>query len=112
MWNWQHGFGGAMGGHYGWTMVAWGQVGREHVLAAIHEYDRLGQADFLDTHHFGPARQYLLEYGGHQYDSKAILGVAYQRATGNRVTAQDFSGGKHGAAKVLRSLGFTVSGPL
>jgi hypothetical protein len=92
-------------------MVAWGQVRREHVLAAVREFDRLGQADFLDTYHFGPARQYLLEYDARQYDSKAILGVAYLLATGIRVTAQDFSGGRHGAAKVLRSLGFTVSGP-
>jgi hypothetical protein len=92
-------------------MIAWDRVSRSHVLAALREYDRLGQADFLNTYHFGPARQYVLQHGGRGYDSKAILGVAYLLATGNRLRADEFSGGRYGAAKILRNLGFSVSGP-
>jgi 5-methylcytosine-specific restriction protein A len=57
--------------------VAFCDVGREHVLPAIDEYDRLGQADFLERHGFGRAHTYLLWYGGRSYDSKVVLGVAY-----------------------------------
>jgi hypothetical protein len=42
------------------------------------------------------------------YDSKAILGVAYEYATGRRLGAHDFNGGMYGAAAVLRTLGFDV----
>ena len=92
-------------------MVAWDQVRREHVLAAIDEYDRLGQEEFLEKYHFGRARQYVLQHDGRGYDSKAVLGVAYGFATGRPLSAREFSGGRYGAAKVLRGLGFTVSGP-
>jgi hypothetical protein len=32
-------------------MVAWDQVKHQHVLAAIGEYDRLGQEEFLEKYH-------------------------------------------------------------
>jgi hypothetical protein len=92
-------------------MVAWDQVKHQHVIAAIGEYDRLGQEEFLEKYHFGRARQYVLQYSGRGYDSKAILGVAYGHATGRPLSAQEFSGGRFGAAKILRRLGFIVSGP-
>jgi hypothetical protein len=88
----------------------WDVVRREHVLRAIAEYDRLGQDEFLEQNGFGRARAYLLWYGGRSYDSKAILGVAYRYATGIALGAQDFNGGKSGAAAVLRSMNFEVEG--
>jgi len=36
------------------------------------------------------------------------LGTAYELATGQRLAPGDFEGGKSGAVKVLRNLGFTV----
>lgn len=92
-------------------MIAWDQVKHKHVLAALREYGRLGQEEFLETYHFGRARQYVVQHDGREYDSKAVLGVAYRLATGRPVSAREFSGGRYGAAKVLRALGFTVSGP-
>jgi hypothetical protein len=92
-------------------MVAWNQLKPEHVLAAVGEYDRLGHEEFLEKYHFGRARQYMLRHEGREYDSKAVLGVAYGHATGRPLSAQEFSGGRFGAAKILRRLGFIVSGP-
>jgi len=62
------------------------------------------------NHHFGPATAYLLILDGKGYDSKAILGVAYQLATGRPLGSGDFSGGvaAQGAAHVLRALGFEI----
>ena len=42
------------------------------------------------------------------YPPKAILGTAYEFATGQRLASGDFEGGKSGAVKVLGNLGFTV----
>jgi hypothetical protein len=39
---------------------------------------------------------------------KAILGTAYEFATGQRLASGDFEGGKTGAVKVLGKLGFTI----
>lgn len=90
------------------TSGFWSQVAAADVVRAIAEYDRLGQERFLAEHGFGRATAYLLIYRGRSYDSKAILGVAYTFATGVRIGAHDFSGGVHGAAGVLRKLGFEV----
>ena len=42
------------------------------------------------------------------YPPKAILGTAYEFATGQRLRSTDFEGGKTGAVKVLGKLGFTI----
>ena len=89
-------------------MPDWNVVDRPHVLAAIAECDRLGSKEFLRRHGFGRARAYMLWHRGEEYDSKAILGVAYLHATGRPATSEEFSGGETGAAKVLRELGFDV----
>src|SRR5690349_15390903 len=92
-------------------MVAWSAVKRQHVLAAIHEYDEVGQEAFLDRYGFAASREYVLHHGGHDYDSKAVLGAAVGHATGTPATSAEFSGGKSGAAKVLRNLDFEVLSP-
>lgn len=92
-------------------MPTWDAVRREHVLQAIAEYDRLGQLEFLQRYRFGQATGYLLIVDGRDYDSKAIAGVACQYAIGAPLTSADFSGGRDGAAGVLRRLGFQVNGP-
>ena len=90
--------------------VFWSRVTHADVIRAIEEYDRLGQEQFLAEHGFGRATAYLLIYRGRSYDSKAILGVAYQLATGRPLGSGDFSGGvaAQGAAHVLRALGFEI----
>jgi|SRR5450755_2451477 5-methylcytosine-specific restriction enzyme A len=89
-------------------MAFWDAVQRHHVRQAVAEYDQLGQDEFLARYGFGRALAYLLIVDGHAYDSKAVLGVAYGRATGRPLGPKDFSGGAAGAAGVLRSLGFEV----
>ena len=89
-------------------MPDWSLVDRSHVLAAIAEYDRLGSRDFLSRYRFGHSRAYTLWHAGQEYDSKAILGVAYLHATGRAATREEFRGGENGAAKVLLDLGFDV----
>ncbi|UOT02127.1 HNH endonuclease [Rhodococcus opacus] len=83
------------------------------VLAAIREYDELGQRAFLQKYGYGEARSYLLHYEGKQYDSKAIAGVAHGKMDGrDPLIAAKFNGGDDTVAKHLRALGFDVPPPL
>jgi hypothetical protein len=89
-------------------MPDWSLVGKQHVLAAIAECDRLGSRDFLQRYRFGRARASSVWHRGQEYDSKAILGVAYLHATGRAATADDFTRGEAGAVDLLQGLGFDV----
>ena len=89
-------------------MITWEPVTRAHVLRAIKEYDRLGSERFFSEHGFAPTTTYDLVWEEHIYPPKAILGTAYELATGKRLDSGDFEGGKTGAVKVLAQLGFTV----
>ena len=89
-------------------MVAWDQVTRDDVLHAIQEYDRLGAQEFFARHGFAPTTTYDLLWEERSYPPKAILGTAYELATGERLASGDFEGGKSGAVKVLGQLGFSV----
>jgi hypothetical protein len=87
---------------------AWGQVARDDVLHAIQEYDRLGAERFFSEHGFARTTTYELVWDERRYPPKAILGTAYEFATGQRLASGDFEGGKSGAVKVLGKLGFNV----
>jgi hypothetical protein len=89
-------------------MVAWDQVTRADVLRSIQEYDRLGPDAFFSAHGFAPTTTYELLWDERRYPPKAILGTAYELATGQRLASGDFEGGKTGAVRVLGKLGFTV----
>jgi hypothetical protein len=89
-------------------MVAWGQVTRDDVMRAIQEYDRLGPEPFFAEHGFARTTTYELVQDKRRYPPKAILGTAYEFATGERLASGDFEGGKTGAVKVLGNLGFTI----
>jgi hypothetical protein len=89
-------------------MVAWDPVTRTDVLRAIKEYDRLGPEAFFSEHGFAPTTTYDLVWERRRYPPKAILGTAYELATGDRLRSGDFEGGKTGAVAVLGKLGFTV----
>ena len=88
--------------------VVWDHVTRTDVLRAIEEYDRLGPEGFFAAHGFAPTTTYELVWEERRYPPKAILGTAYEFATGQRLASGDFEGGKSGAVKVLGKLGFTV----
>jgi 5-methylcytosine-specific restriction protein A len=91
-------------------VVSLKDIGREQVLAAIAEYDRLGQDEFLTKYGFKPARDYVLVYDGKSYDSKAIVGVAHGYLPGEQpLKASEFSGGNATVGRLLRDLGFVVS---
>jgi hypothetical protein len=89
-------------------MVAWDRVTRTDVLRAIQEYDRLGPEAFFSAHGFARTTTYELVWDERRYPPKAILGTAYEFATGQRLASGDFEGGKSGAVRVLGKLGFTV----
>jgi hypothetical protein len=78
------------------------------VVRAIQEYDRLGPQGFFSAHGFGPTTTYDLAWDERRYPPKAILGTAYEFATGQRLASGDFESGKAGAVKVLGKLGFNV----
>jgi hypothetical protein len=89
-------------------MVTWDRVTRDDVLRAIQDYDRLGPKAFFAAHGFAPTTTYDLVWEERPYPPKAILGTAYEIATGQRLASGDFEGGKTGAVRVLGNLGFTV----
>lgn len=88
--------------------IAWDQVGKADVVRALEEYDRLGPEQFFSKHGFAPTTTYELVWNERRYPPKAILGTAYEFATGHRLASPDFEGGKTGAVKVLGKLGFNV----
>jgi hypothetical protein len=88
--------------------VTWDHVGHTDVLRAIQEYDQMGPEAFFSAHGFGPTTTYDLFWDERRYPPKAILGTAYEFATGQRLASGDFEGGRSGAVKVLGKLGFTI----
>ena len=89
-------------------MVAWDRVTRDDVVRAMQEYDRLGSDSFFAEHGFARTTTYELVQDKRRYPPKAILGTAYEFATGQRLASGDFEGGKTGAVKVLGNLGFKI----
>jgi hypothetical protein len=88
--------------------VVWDHVTRTDVVRALQEYDRLGPEEFFSAHGFAPTTTYELVWDKRRYPPKAILGTAYEFATGQRLCSGDFEGGKSGAVAVLGKLGFTI----
>ncbi|MFF5154751.1 HNH endonuclease [Streptomyces sp. NPDC000348] len=85
-----------------------GDIRYEDVIAATEEFRRLGRDNFLRTYGFKRARSYEMVLDGLRYDSKAIVGVAHGHATGDFLSAGDFSGGAATVARCLHELGFVV----
>jgi hypothetical protein len=88
--------------------IAWDKVTNADVVRALEEYDRLGADQFFSEHGFAPTTTYELIWEERRYPPKAILGTAYELATGRRLASGDFEGGKTGAVRILGKLGFTV----
>jgi hypothetical protein len=83
---------------------------RDSVLAAVAEFDRLGQVAFLEKYGFKSADRFFLELDGRRYDSKAIVGAAYGYEFHDRgpLRSNEFSGGAATVQPLLERLGFTV----
>lgn len=81
---------------------------REAVLKAVAECDRLGRSAFLEKYGYGKALKFVLLHNGKQYDSKAIVGAAYEHQFGKPLRNTDFSGGQASVVPKLASLGFKV----
>ena len=88
--------------------VNWDPVTHADVVTAMKEHDVLGPERFFAAHGFAPTTTYELVRDGRRYPPKAILGTAYELATGHRLASPDFEGGRTGAVRVLGNLGFTV----
>jgi len=86
----------------------WSQVSRSDVLAAMAECDRLGSREFLGRYRFGRSKASTVWHGGHEYDSKALLGVALLHASGRPATKDDFRDGEGAATRLLTGMGFDV----
>jgi hypothetical protein len=65
--------------------IAWDQVTHADVVRAIQEYDDLGPERFFSEHGFAPTTTYELVVDERRYPPKAILGTAYEFATGQRL---------------------------
>jgi hypothetical protein len=89
-------------------MVVWNRVTRRDVLRAIRDYDRLGAEQFYVEHGFGPTTTYDLIFDKRPYPPKAVLGAAFEFATGQKLRSGDFEGGKAGAVSLLEKLGFDI----
>ncbi len=82
-------------------------VKKKHVKKAIKEFEGLKQKEFLKKYGFGKAKTCFLIHKGEEYDSKAIMGVAYgfaDKETGP-LTPNDFHGGDP-LLEELRKRGF------
>jgi hypothetical protein len=88
--------------------IAWDRVSHADVVRAIEEYDQLGPDRFFAAHGFAPTTTYDLVWENRRYPPKAILGTAFELATGRRLASGDFEGGRSGAVRVLGNLGFDV----
>ena len=99
--------------------MALSDVTKQDVLAAIREYSRIGKEHFLETYRFREG-DYWLIYDGNRYASKAILGVAHDKFTCERINSTHyitrwrlspghgrFSGGEQ-TKKTLKDLGFEI----
>ncbi|MCV2392873.1 hypothetical protein OEB99_00995 [Actinotalea sp. M2MS4P-6] len=92
-------------------MATFSSVQRQHVLAAIAEYDDRGGEQFLEVYGFEPVAGYALVSEGRGYDPRALLAVAHRYATGRLATVDEFHGGMQDAVVILRKRGFEVTEP-
>src|SRR5271169_4757096 len=83
---------------------------RGAILAAIKEYDEVGQAAFLAKYGYSPARRYQLIHDGKSYDTKAIVGAAFKYQFPDRgpLRSSEFSGGVATVLPILQKLNFEV----
>ena len=78
-------------------------------MSAIQEFDLIGRYVFLKKYGYRKAVSYLLVHNGREYDTKAIIGVAFgYQYNKTPLTNNEFSGGKATVEKALIRMGFKV----
>lgn len=85
-------------------------IDRKSIIRAIKQFDSLGREKFLKQYGFRKSGEYLLEYKGKDYDSKAIVGVAHRFISprSKPMSSKEFSGGEATVKKKLEDLEFKV----
>ena len=78
------------------------------VLKAIKEFDKIGRDAFLKKYDYGKARDFFLVHDERLYDSKAIVGAAYEHQHDSPLRHGDFVGGAKTVVPKLKKLGFEV----
>ena len=79
-------------------------IRREHVLAAINEFDCIGLEAMLAKYGGGPSMTWYICFEGRRYDQKLIIRAAHDHAGDKsclRFNARE-------SRRYLRRLGFTV----
>jgi putative restriction endonuclease len=91
------------------TQSPWTAVTREHIEAALSEWNEIGREQFLERHGVNAAQKFIISYEGHTYDAKAILMRAIRFLPGfEDLQVGAFDGNIDTVAKPLRKLGFIV----
>jgi putative restriction endonuclease len=83
-------------------------IERQHVLAVVAEYDRLGKRKLLEKYGFKHARRHEVLIGEWAYDAPAIVGLAHRDAVGSVLTAAELNAGLDAVVARLTALGFEV----
>ena len=81
--------------------IDWSKVLKNHIGEACRRYD---VGENRPTH---PARTTFLIRNGEWYPAKFIRGLAYEIATGDKLSSEEYSGGME-TVRFLSDLGFSV----
>ncbi|GEM_PF-2870502 len=84
------------------------EIDAGHVRMAARRIDEMGRDEALRAYGFRKATSYVAVIDGLRYDSKALVGIAHEFATGRALSADQFTGGKMQVVPVLERLGFPV----
>ena len=92
--------------------MSWAKYGARSRLTTsfVRSRSTTGSAPTTSSRRMGKAPHAVMNWSpvGSVIPHKAILGTAYELATGHRLRPGDFEGGKAGAVAVLENLGFDV----
>jgi 5-methylcytosine-specific restriction protein A len=79
-------------------------VSHDSVKRAMEEFDKLGRDRFLAKYGYRKANRYMIKVDGKEYDSKAIVGVAFKyEPIGRPLSHKEFSGGPARLASILQA---------
>jgi len=84
------------------SSVRFPAVDASALLAAIKEFNDLGRDKFLKKYDFSRSSKFYLIHEQRIYDTKALVGAAYRRAPGKKLTNDKFSGGVQTKAALER----------
>lgn len=87
-------------------------VSRDHVLAAMEDYDAVGGDALLERMGYdGDTDGGHVRLHGRTYDVRAVMGVAYMRATRQAIAWDRLGRTRYAAGQALADLGFDVALP-